>query len=307
MGFGNNFQRDGMHQMQVPKGRVAYEPNSLDEGKGPRENPTHGFHSVPEEMSGEKVRKRSDTFADHYSQARMFYRSQTEPEQRHIISAFAFELAKVDAKAIRIRMLSHLAVVDSTLHSGVVAALGMNEANEEFNPSLAPRDLPLSPSLSLLANAKPILNGRKIGVLVTDGFDSAHLANLLAGVENEKAVLVVIAPKIGGAKDNADKWVEADMALSGAPSVLFDSVVVLTSMEGGTELATNASAIDWVRDAFGHCKVLGYSSEAQPLLDAAMIKPDPGVIEISKNAGAFIDAAKDGRIWSRELGIRPPG
>ena len=85
----------------MPKGRVAYEPNSLDGGKGPRENPTSGFQSVPEQMTGEKVRKRSETFADHYSQARQFFRSQTETEQMHIINAFAFELAKVETKAIR--------------------------------------------------------------------------------------------------------------------------------------------------------------------------------------------------------------
>ena len=119
MGYGNNFQRDGMHQMQVPKGRVSYEPNSLDGGKGPRENPTRGFQSVPEQMTGEKVRKRSETFADHYSQARQFFRSQTETEQQHIINAFAFELGKVQTKAIRTRMLGHLAIVDSKLHEGV--------------------------------------------------------------------------------------------------------------------------------------------------------------------------------------------
>lgn len=301
MGFGTNFQRDGMHQMQVPKGRVAYEPSSLDGGKGLRENPTQGFRSVPEEVSGKKVRERSETFADHYSQARMFFRSQTEPEQRHIISAFAFELAKVETKAIRIRMLSHLAIVDETLHAGVAAALGMNEVADEVEPSLAPRDLALSPSLSLLAKAKASLNGRKIGVLVTEGFDSAHLADLRAGAESEKAVLVVIAHKVGGAKDSAGNLVEADMALSGAPSVLFDSVVVLASQEGGIELAANATAVDWVRDAFGHCKVLGHSAAAQPLLDVAGIKPDGGVIEIGTGTDAFMDAAKGGRIWSREI------
>ncbi len=302
-----NFHRDGMHQMTTPKGRVSYEPNTLDAGKGPRENPARGFKSVPDEMSGEKVRKRPETFADHYSQARMFFRSQTEPEQRHIISAFAFELAKVESKAIRTRMLGHLALVDATLRASVASALGMNEATEEMKPAVAPRDLPLSPALSILAKAKPTLQGRKIGVLVADGFDSARLADLRASAKSEKAALAVIAPKVGGAKDSAGKLIEADMSLSGAPSVLFDAVVVLASKESGTELSTNAGAVDWVRDAFGHCKVLGHSPKAKPLLDAAGIKPGDGVIAISKGADAFIDAAKGGRIWSRELGLRPPG
>jgi catalase len=307
LGYGNNFQRDGMHQMQVPKGRVSYEPNSLDGGKGPRENPTRGFKSVPEEVSGEKVRKRSETFADHYSQARLFFRSQTEPEQQHIINAFAFELAKVQTKAIRTRMLRHLANVDATLHGGVAAALGMKEATEEVKPAVAPRDLPPSPALSILAKAPKTLAGRKIGVLVADGFDAARLADLRTSAKGEKAAVVVIAPKVGGAKDGGGKMVEAEMSLSGAPSVLFDAVVVLASKETAAELAANANAVDWVRDAFGHCKVLGHSADAQPLLDAAGVKADGGVIEIGKGADAFINAAKGGRIWSREPGLRPPG
>jgi len=302
-----NFQRDGMHQMAVPKGRVSYEPNSLDEGKGPRENPTRGFKSVPEEMSGEKVRKRSETFADHYSQARLFFRSQTEPERRHIISAFAFELAKVQTKAIRTRMLGHLANVDATLHAGVAAALGMKDASEETKPAVAPRDLPLSPALSILGKMPKTLAGRKIGVLVADGFDAARLAELRASAKREKATVAVIAPKIGGAKDNTGKTIEAEMALSGAPSVLFDAVVVLAAKESAAELAANASALDWVRDAFSHCKVLGYSIEAQPLLDVAGVKTGEGVVEVARDAEAFIKAAKDGRIWSREPGLRPPG
>jgi len=302
-----NFQRDGIHQMTVPKGRVSYEPNSLDEGKGPRENPARGFTSVPEAMSGEKVRKRSDTFADHYSQARQFFRSQTEPEQRHIISAFAFELAKVETKAIRTRILGHLALVDPALHTGVSAELGMNEATQEIKPAGVPRDLPPSPALSILGKMPKSLAGRKIGVLVADGFDAAQLANLRAKAKDEKAVLVVIAPKVGGAKDGAGKLVEAQMALSGASSVLFDTVVVLAGKESGAELAANAGAVDWVRDAFGHCKVLGHSAAAQPLLDAAGVKPDDGVIEVAKGTDAFIKAAKGGRIWSRETRLRPPG
>jgi len=307
MGYGNNFQRDGMHQMAVPKGRVAYEPATLDEGKGPRENPSRGFTSVPEPMDGEKVRKRAESFGDSYSQARMFFRSQTEPEQRHIISAFAFELAKVETKAIRLRMLAHLANVDETLHAGVVDALGMKEKGEPIKPAVAVRDMAPSPALSILAKAPKTIAGRKIGVLVGDGFDAARLTELRASAKEEKAVLVVIAPKVGGAKDSAGKMVEADMALSGASSVLFDSVAILASKESATDLAANAAAVDWVRDAFGHLKVLGHSADAQPLLDAAGVKPDGGVIMLGKGADAFIKTAKEGRIWSREPSLRPPG
>lgn len=302
-----NFQRDGFHQMAVPKGRVAYEPASLDDGKGPRESSAKGFESVPETMTGEKERKRPESFSDYYSQARMFYRSQTEPEQRHIISAFAFELAKVQTKAIRLRMLGHLALVDSTLESGVATALGMKEPIDEIKPAVAPHDMPVSPALSLLSKMPKTLAGRKIGVLVADGFDASLLATLRDQAKDAKAAVVVIAPKVGGAKDGAGKIVEADLSLSGAPSVLFDTVAILAGKESGEELAANANAVDWVRDAFGHCKVLGHTAEAQPLLDAAGVKPDSGVVEVARKDEVFIKTAKGGRIWEREPGVRPPG
>ncbi len=305
----SNFQRDGMHQMAIPKGRVAYEPNSLDGGKGPRENPVSGFQSVPEQMTGDKVRKRAATFSDHYSQARLFFRSQNETEQKHIISAFAFELAKVQTKAIRTRMLGHLAIVDKKLHDGVATELGMDAgAGDEIKPAVAPRDLPASPALSILGKKQDTLMGRKIGVLIGAGFDAARLAELRESAKSEKAALAVIAPKVGGAKDAAGKMVEADMALSGTPSVLFDTVVVLVGKESGGALASNAAAVDWVRDAYGHCKVIGYSAEAKPLFDAAGVKVDDGVIDLgsAKGAAAFVGVAKGGRIWAREAVVRMP-
>ena len=144
-------------------------------------------------------------------------------------------------------------------------------------------------------------------MLVGDGFDAARLTELRAGAKDEKAVLVVVAPKIGGAKDSAGKMVEADTALSGTPSVLFDAVVILASKQSAAELAMNAAAVDWVRDAFGHLKVVGHSTDAQPLLDKAGVQPDAGVIALGKSADAFLKTAKGGRIWAREPGLRPPG
>ncbi len=260
-------------------------------------------------MDGVKRRKRSETFADHYSQARMFYHSMTEPEQRHIISAFAFELAKVEAKAIRLRMLGHLANVDAALHDGVVDALGMKEKEEPVAPAVVARDLPASPPLSIIGKAPKTLQGRKIGVLITNGFPAARLAELREIAKEEKAALLVIAPKVGGATDSKGKLVEADLPLSAAPSLFFDTVVVLASKAGAEDLATQAAAVDWVRDAFGHCKVLGHTAEAQPLLDKAGVQPDGGVVNLAsdKAVGDYITTAKGGRIWARELSLRRPG
>lgn len=220
--FSMNFQRDGIHQMEIPKGRVSYEPNLLDKGS-PRENPSRGFTSVPDQIDGQKLRMRPESFADHYSQARMFFRSMTEPEQRHIVSAFAFELSKVESKPIRLRMLGQLANIDATLHDGVAAALGMKEQEDVIPPGVAARDLPTSPALSIIGKAPKTLQGRKIGVLIGEGFDAARLAELRQMAKDEKATLVVVAPNVGGARDAKDKLVEADMALSAGPSVLFDT------------------------------------------------------------------------------------
>ncbi len=136
-------------RMEVPKGRVAYEPNSLDP-KGPRENPALGFASHRTSGSGQKVRLRAESFADHYSQARMFFRSMSEPEQRHIVSAFTFELAKVETIAIRTRVLGHLMIIEENLGKPVEAALGMQGQADKITPAREPIDLRPSPALSLI-------------------------------------------------------------------------------------------------------------------------------------------------------------
>jgi len=307
MGYGRNNQRDGIHQMAIPKGRVAYEPQSLDPN-APKADPAKGFTSVPEVMDGLKERRRSETFSDHYSQARMFFRSMTEPEKRHIISAFAFELAKVESKPVRLRQLSHLAVVDADLYQGVLAALGMKEGPEQATPAAAPRDLAPSGALSIVAKAPKTLEGRKIAVLLADGFDAALLDELQKKAKSEKAAVVLITPKVGGAADAGGKLVEGNQALSGAPSVLFDTVVVLTGQKGAEALASQAGAVDWVRDAYGHLKVIGHSAESKVLFDKAGVQVDAGVLELAPaKVDSYMTAAKAGRIWAREPTLRDPG
>lgn len=303
--FHNN-QRDGMHQMQVPKGRANYEPNSI-EPDGPRENPTIGYRHLAEAMDGEKVQLRPESFADHYSQARQFYNSMTETEQRHMAGALSFELAKVSLVPVRTRMLGHLKIINEELHRTVEAALGMEGKADKIIPAVSPRDLPISEKLSLINNAKPTLRGRKIGVLITDGHDAETLDSLRASVKAEKAVLFVIAPKIAGAKDSTGKLCAADGALSGSPSAMFDAVAIVCSAKGAAILAEEASAVDFVRDAFGHLKVIGHSAEAQALLEKAGINADAGVVkfENAKSVSKFIKQAKTaGRIWEREPKVR---
>lgn len=303
----SNHQRDGHMRMAVPAGRVAYEPNTLAPG-GPREDQRRGFESYPEELSGEKLRKRSDTFADHYSQARMFWRSMTPPEQRHIVDAFTFELGKVETVAIRRRMLGHLQIVDESLAARVADGLGMREGAVEVQPARPVRDLEPSPALSLLANEQPTLAGRTVAVLVADGSDGALVEKLRAALTREKARMVVVAPKVAGALGADRKTIPADHALAGAPSCLFGAVVIAVSETGGKELAAECAAVAWVSDAFAHLKFIGATSGAAPLLAAANVKRDEGVIELSNTKGIaqFVTAAKQGKLWSREEAIHMP-
>ena len=307
--FSNN-QRDGLRQMHVHKGRVAYEPSQISPPAAPRECPVHGFRTHPEAETGEKIRKRSETFADHYSQARLFYRSMTEPEQTHIASALAFELAKVEVIDIRNRMLGHLGHVDKGLQESVADALGMPLANAlPIKPAVAPRDLDPSPSLSMIAKDPHPLKGRKAGILITDGADAGQLSALQAAFKKEKAAVELIAPKIGGATTSDGVLVAVDHALSGGPSVFFDTVAILASEDAMADLTREAAAVNWVRDAFGHLKVIGYSVEAAPLLDIAGVEPDDGTILIdgAKAVKAFITAARNGRRWEREPNLRSIG
>ncbi|MDQ3264836.1 MAG: catalase [Myxococcota bacterium] len=297
-----NFTRDGMMQMTVPKGRANYEPNSLEQG-GPRESPTHGLRTHPSGESGAKVRERSASFADHYSQARLFFRSMSGPEQKHIVKAFAFELGKVERVAIRTRALGNLKLVDERLCAQVEEALGMEGAADAISPAAAPIDLKPSPTLSLLKKAQPTLRGRKIAVLVTEGLDAELLRTLRGAAKREKAKVEVIAPKIGGVKDSAGQPVPADHALPAAPSCLFDALVVLGTEAGIKKLLIQPEALAWVRDGFSHMKILGHTQAALPLLEKAAVVPDAGVIALegSRGVSRFIDAAKGQRFWDREV------
>ena len=144
------------------------------------------------------MRERSETFADHYSQPRLFWRSMSEPEQRHIVNAFTFELSKVSTVAIRKRMRGHLANIDAELLGRVEDGLGMKGQAERITPAVKPIDMKPSPALSLILKAPKTIEGRRIGVLVTDGTDAALVESLRAAVPKAGAQLQIVAPKIAG-------------------------------------------------------------------------------------------------------------
>ncbi len=298
-----NFQRDGHMQMGTPKGRVSYSPSSLSETTE-RADPVHGFTSVPAHEEGNKLRARSATFSDHYSQARQFFFSQTEPEQNHIVSAFIFELSKVETAAVRLRVLSRLANVEPDVAKRVANGLGYEGPIEKAPSPVATRtDLPASPALSILAKFTPTLKGRLIGCLVADGTDTKLVTALKAAAKEMGAQLKVIAPKVEGAKGSDGEKIRADFQLAGGPSVLFDTIALALSEEGSALLSKEAAAVAFVHDAFAHLKVIGHTPGAQALLDKAGVMPDAGVVALDK-AKAFLATASKGRIWDREPHVR---
>ena len=300
-----NFQRDGHMQTQVPTGRANYEPNSLaqaGEDGGPRADAKGGFTSFREPVEKEKVRLRSETFADHYSQPRLFFASLAAPEQAHLASAIVFELSKVSLEHVRNRVMGNLRNVDEDLAKRVADGLGM--ALPDKTPAAAePIDLEPSPAVRLIGKYPDSLKGRKVGVLVTDGADGAVVTAVQDAAKAAGAAVEIIAPKRGGAKLKDGSMLKADHQLAGAPSVLFDAVALVLSADGCQQLLTEGAAVDFAKDAFGHLKAIGHTPEAQPLLDKAGVEADAGVVDLSNGADAFIKPAAT-RQWDREPKVR---
>ncbi len=300
-----HFQRDGHMQTTVPTGRVNYEPNGFsDAERGPRADAVHGYQTYPEPVDGPKVRARSATFADHYSQARQFYISQLPVEQDHIIKAYVFELSKCEIPQVRSRILAHLLNVHPDLAEAVAQGLGM-DLPEPATPAVPPRtDLPPSDALSILKKGPNSFAGRKLGVLVTNGTDAAVLKAVRDALVETHAVLETIAPVVGGVRLSDGSELFADQMIDGGPSVLYDAVVLLPSAREVQALASRSTAKDFVSDAFAHHKFIGYTTAAQPLLQAAGVADllDAGCVKVTKsNAAKFVQTCGALRYWERDV------
>jgi catalase len=296
-----NQQRDGHMQTATPKGRVAYEPSSLAPDS-PRESPRTGFRSFGTDESGAKGRVRAQAFADHYSQARQFYRSQSHPEQAHIASALTFELSKVEHPHVREAMVGHLRHIDETLGRRVADGLGLDALPPAAPTQVAPEDRPPSPALQIIGKMKATLEGRAVGILIDAGSDATLIEQLRTAVVDAGAMVKIVARKLGGTTLADGSKRSADGQLAGTPSVVFDAVAVILSEAGANALSTDAAAVDFVRDAFGHLKAIAFDAGGQTLLQAAGVTPDAGVVAAHDCAG-FIAAAQT-RQWDREPKVR---
>jgi len=298
-----NQQRDGQMQMQVPKGRANYEPNSLakvGEVAGAREDPENGYKTFPSDEAGEKLRIRPESFADHYSQARLFWRSMDPAEQAHIASAFVFELSKVSIEHIRVAVMANLRNVDEQLATRVAEGLAM--PLPQASPTRAPvLDMAPSPALRIVRGPleKHTLQGRTVGILFADGSDAQALASLKAAIKAEGGHAITIAPKVGAVPLSDGSTMKADAQLFGQPSVTVDACAVVLSAKACAKLTKEAAAVQWVMDAFGHLKAIGHNADAKPLLDKAGVEPDAGITDLE----GFVAAAKQ-RYWDREPKVR---
>ncbi|WP_323055480.1 catalase-related domain-containing protein, partial [Brucella intermedia] len=229
--------------------------------------------------------------------------------QKHIAMALTFELSKVETPRIRERIVSHLLNIDATLAETVAGKLGIRTMPQAADVMVPVRDdLAPSPALSIIANGPGSFKGRKIGVLAANGSNAQVLDAIRQATEQEGATLELVAPTVGGFEASSGDWMEADHMIDGGPSVLFDAVALVLSEEAADRLTREAAARDFVADAFAHCKFIGFTAGAMPLLAKAGIEPDmdEGLISLDNEKGAseFVTSCRKLRLWARENAVK---
>ncbi len=312
----HNNQRDAHMRMTIDKGKTAYQPNTTASGCPFQAMMSEGgFHSHEERIDAKKVRARSSSFHDHFSQATLFYNSQSDAEKTHIVNAFSFELGKLQTDAIRERMVGNLTQVDTSLAKRISDNLGIEVPkpaefmNQSFGadtnpksvqPMKAKSSLEKSPALSMANTVKDNIKTRRIAILASDGVDRKIVSTVKAELEKAGAMIKVIAPKLGPLKTADGTDLKADEAFFLATSVVYDAVFVA----GGDSLATEAEAIHFVNEAYKHCKAIAAASGAEDFIKKTYVDPgSEGVVSISNGkspAREFISAVAQHRFWGRE-------
>jgi catalase len=333
----HNNQRDGFMRQQINRGQSSYHPNTLGGGCPFQAGADMGgFTSYAEKIDASKVRARSEKFFDHFSQATLFYNSQSEVEQDHIVKALRFELGKVETPAIRERMVYVLAQIDKTLASRVAEGLGIKVPTKidgplnksipadgnpkKFQPKPNNKEMGTSPALSMENTIKNSVKTRKVAVLAADGFDDAALATVKKALTNAGAQAKIVAPRLGFLKGTSGEEVKIDFSFLTASSVLFDAVYVPGGEKSVAALKLEPDAIHFVNEAYKHCKAVAATGAGADLLRASYIrmgsddgtganKPaapkDEAVVvggdeQARKVADAFIKAIANHRNWARE-------
>ena len=308
----HNNQRDGMHRQAINRGRVSYEPNSLG-GGCPFQAGKVGFTSFPQPIEEDKVRGKPEKFADHYTQAALFYQSQTPVEQAHIVRAFRFELTKVQVPAIRARVVSQLANVDAGLAAAVADGLGIDvpEAQETVVPKNTRPEVKTSPPLSLFARpGDGSIRTRRVAIMVADGVDVAAAQAIHAALLEEGAVPRFVGPRLGTVNGAGGASLDVEISLETGPSVLFDALALPGGDAAAEALAKVGQALEFIKDTYRHCKPILALGAGKRLIEAAQLppslpngKPDAGLLvsgAAEEGARLFIAAIARHRYWERQ-------
>ena len=285
----HNNQRDGMHRQAIARGRVSYEPNSLA-GGCPFQAGSKGFVSFPEPIHEDKVRGKPEKFADHYTQATLFYNSQTDWEKSHIVGGFRFELSKLTVPSIRERMVASLRNVDEGLAAQVAEGLGI--ALPDPLPRVLPKppkpEVTVSPALSLTAlPGETGVRTRRIAILVANGVEGKSLKSLHATLTEAGAVPHFVGPRIGTYTTSNSDTIEADASMENSPPVLFDALILPDGDAGVKALAADGHTMEFVTNQYRHCKTILALGASRKLL---------------QNAG--IGAAKDAGLLLMDAGAK---
>jgi len=311
----HNNQRDGFHRQAIHRGRVSYEPNSMA-GGCPFQAGGAGFVSFPEPAQGDEVRAKPEKFAEHFNQARLFYESQSEAEQRHIAAAFRFELSKVTIPAIRRRTVAMLRNASEELAAEVAKGLGMElplamprALQEEVVPEVTE-----SPALSQMARpGEGGIRSRRVAVLVADGSRAADVLAINRSLTDQGAIVRQIGPHVGELTSEEGDMIDADGSFENEPGVMYDAIAVAGGQAAARMLAADMKACEHVRDAWMHGKPLLFVGEARQVWEAASpgfpVDDDPAWIDCDAPAGApleaFATALSRHRNFDREVLAQP--
>jgi catalase len=290
----HNNQRDGFHRQAIPRGRVAYEPNSLA-GGCPFQAGTSGFLSFPQALGEDTLRGKPEKFADHYTQARLFWNSQTAVEKTHIVNGFRFELTRVQTEAIRRRVVAMLANVADELAARVAQGLGL-EVPEPLPKALespAPPEVTQSPALSLFAYpGDGGIRTRRIAILIADGVQGESARAIYAALGQAGAVPCWVGQTLGRVTSAAGDPIAVEASMEAAPSVLFDALLLADGEDSVRRLAGHGHTLEFIKDQYRHCKPILALGAATKLLDAAGVPADTGADGgILRQAAEDVDAA----------------
>jgi len=305
----HNFQRQGMHRQDIDTNPANYEPNSINDN-WPRETPPAakggGFESYQERIEGHKVRERSPSFGEYYAQPRLFWQSQTEVEQQHIIGAYSFELSKVGRAYIRERVVDHLARIDTKLAQGVADNLGIALTDEQRNiqPPAPVNGLTKDDSLSLYAVPDGEIKGRQVALLLSDGVKADGVLAILQALKAEGVHAKLLAPHMGQVRADDGSVLPIDATFAGLPSLTFDAVIV---PDGNIDaLLLSGDARYFLLEAYKHLKVIGLVGDARRFKAQFGLgdgDQEEGIVQGDSAESAltseFTQAMKAHRVWSR--------